>query len=132
MRVGLLRNELGSAKEFPDINLNGGNLEGVPVITSEHVPEDTYGSFVVLVNAGDIYIADEGEVAVDMSQEASLQMLDNPTNASDSPPVPTTLVSLWQTNSVGFRAERTINWARRRTEGVAVLDGVHWGEPGSP
>jgi hypothetical protein len=132
MRLSLLRNDLGSAKEFPDITLNGGMLEGLPVITSEHVPEDTYGTFVVLVNAGDIYFADEGEVSVDMSQEASLQMLDNPTNASDSPPVPTTLVSLWQTNSVGFRAERTLNWARRRDEGVAVLDGVHWGEPGSP
>jgi hypothetical protein len=104
----------------------------MPVIVSEHVPDDTYGTFVVLVNASDIYFADEGGIEVDMSMEASLQMLDNPTQATDSPPVPTTSVSLWQTNSVGFRAERTLNWARRRTEGVAVLDGVHWGEPGSP
>jgi hypothetical protein len=86
----------------------------------------------MLVNASDIYFADDGEVAVDMSQEASLQMLDNPTNASDSPPVATSLVSLWQTNSVGFRAERTLNWARRRASAVAVLSGTHWGEPGSP
>jgi capsid protein len=132
MRLSLLRNDLGSAKEFPEINLNGGVLEGLPVITSEHVPEDTYGSFVTLVNAGDIYFADEGEVAVDMSTEASLQMLDNPTNAADSPPVATAMVSMFQTNSVAFRAERTLNWARRRDAGVAVIDGVHWGEPGSP
>jgi hypothetical protein len=46
--------------------------------------------------------------------------------------VATSLVSLWQTNSVGFRAERTLNWARRRASAVAVLGGVHWGEPGSP
>ena len=134
MRLSLMRNDLGSAKEFPDINLNGGTLEGLPVITSEHVPEDTYGTFVVLVNAGDIYFADEGEIAVDMSQEASLNMVDTAGagQASDSPPVPSTVVSLWQTNSVGFRAERTVNWSPRRDAGVAVLDGVHWGEPGSP
>jgi hypothetical protein len=133
MRLSLLRNGLSSAKEFPDINLNGGMLEGLPVITSEHVPEDTYGTFVTLVNAGDIYFADEGEIAVDMSQEASLEMKDSGlSQAADSPPGATSVVSLWQTNSVGFRAERTINWARRRTEGVAVLDGVHWGEAGSP
>jgi hypothetical protein len=133
MRLSLLRNGLSSAKEFPDINLNGGTLEGLPVITSEHVPEDTYGTFVTLVNAGDIYFADAGEIEVDMSMEASLEMKDTGlTQAADSPPGPSSVVSLWQTNCVGFRAERTVNWARRRTEGVAVLDGVHWGEPGSP
>jgi predicted phage gp36 major capsid-like protein len=132
LALSMLVNGLSTQPEFPGISLSGGTFFGMPVIVSEHVPDDTYGTFVVLVNASDIYFADEGEVAVDMSQEASLQMLDNPTNASDSPPVATSVVSLWQTNSVGFRAERTLNWARRRTEGVAVLDGVHWGEPGSP
>jgi hypothetical protein len=132
LALSLLVNPLSTQPEFPGLTMMGGTFFGMPVIVSEHVPVDTYGTFVVLVNAGDIYFADEGEVSVDMSMEASLQMLDNPTNASDSPPVPTTLVSMFQTNSVAFRAERTVNWARRRTEGVAVLDGVHWGEGGSP
>jgi hypothetical protein len=132
LALSMLVNGLSTQPEFPGITMNGGVFFGLPVIVSEHVPSDTYGTFVILVNASDIYFADEGEISIDMSQEASLQMLDNPTNASDSPPVPTSLVSLWQTNSVGFRAERTVNWARRRTEGVAVLDGVHWGEGGSP
>jgi hypothetical protein len=132
LALSMLVNGLSTQPEFPGITMNGGTFFGMPVIVSEHMPADTYGTFVVLVNASDIYFADEGEISIDMSQEASLQMLDNPTNASDSPPVPTQLVSLWQTNSVGFRAERTLNWARRRTEGVAVLDGVHWGEPTSP
>jgi hypothetical protein len=41
------------------------------------------------------------------------------------------MVSLWQTNSVGFLAERTLNWSLRRTEGVNYLDQVNWGEPTS-
>jgi hypothetical protein len=131
LRLSMVRTELGNYA-FPNISMSGGTFFNLPVIVSEHVPVDTAGGYVMLVNASDIYFADDGEVAVDMSQEASLQMLDNPTNASDSPPVATSLVSLWQTNSVGFRAERTLNWARRRASAVAVLGGVHWGEPGSP
>jgi len=61
--------------------------------------------------------------------------MDNaPTNASGSlgatdpsVPVPTSLVSLWQTNSVGIRAERFINWGKRRASAVAYLTGVAWG-----
>jgi len=86
---------------------------------------------VVLVNASDIYFADEGGVAVDMSREASLEMADNPSHDSDTP-APAELVSMFQTNSVAFRAERTLNWAPRRDEAVAVLDGVAWGDPADP
>jgi hypothetical protein len=53
-------------------------------------------------------------------------MLDNPTNAT-ADGTATSLVSLWQTNSVGFRCERILNWARRRTTAVAYLTDVAWG-----
>ncbi|EOC8146683.1 hypothetical protein ACI5O3_005086, partial [Salmonella enterica subsp. enterica serovar Senftenberg] len=32
-----------------------------------------------------------------------------------------------QTNSVAIRAERWINWKRRRTAAVAVISGVNYG-----
>jgi len=67
-------------------------------------------------------------VMVDMSREASLQMLDNPTNNSATGTA-TSMVSMFQTNSVAFRAERTLNWAKRRASAVAVLSGVNWGVP---
>ncbi len=126
LALSLMHNALGQP-EFPGITMNGGMLSGLPVIVSEYVPTDTAGGYVFLVNAGDVYLGDEGGINVDMSDQASLQMLDNPTNSSVGSTAPTTLVSLWQTNSVGFRAERTINWAKRRTSAVAVLDGVNWG-----
>lgn len=116
-----VRNPLGQ-REFPDVTMTGGTFEGLPVIVSDFVPEGV----VALVNAGDIWFADDGGISVDMSREASLEMDDAPSHDSDTP-TPAALVSLWQTNSVGFRAERTVNWARRRDSGVVVMTGVDWG-----
>ncbi|MFG8224686.1 phage major capsid protein [Pseudomonas aeruginosa] len=123
LALSLMQNPLGQA-EFPSISMTGGELFGLPVIVSEYIPTASAGAVVALVNASDIYLGDEGGVDLSMSTEASLQMdnaPDNPTTAS------TVLVSLWQRNLVGFRAERAINWARRRASAVAYLTGVNWG-----
>ncbi|MFN9108531.1 MAG: phage major capsid protein, partial [Bacteroidota bacterium] len=124
--LSMLVNALGQP-EFPGITMMGGTFAGLPVITSEFMPTVSGGSYVALVNAQDIYIGDEGGLTVDMSTEASLQMLDNPTNDTVTPTA-TTMVSMFQTNSVAFRAERTINWARRRASAVAYLSAVNWGQ----
>jgi HK97 family phage major capsid protein len=125
LALSLMRNALGQP-EFPGITVNGGTFAGLPVIVSQYTTADSRGDFVFLLNAGDIYLGDEGGVQIDMSEEASLQMLDNPTNDSTTP-TPTQLVSMFQTNSVAFRAERTINWKKRRTSAVGVIDSVNWG-----
>jgi HK97 family phage major capsid protein/HK97 family phage prohead protease len=129
LSLSLLTNPLGQP-EFPGLTMNGGSFFGMPVIVSEYVP----AGIVILANASDIYIADDGQVNVSASREASIQMDNAPTNASGSlgatdpsVPVPTSLVSLWQTNSVGIRAERYINWTKRRPSAVAYLTGVAWG-----
>lgn len=121
LALSLLMNGLGQA-EFPGISLSGGTFAGLPVITSEYI-----GSNVLLVNASDIYLGDEGGVTVDMSTEASLEMLTD--TFTQSPPTGASLVSLWQNNLVGLRAERTLNWARRRESAVTYLTNVAWGGP---
>ena len=124
LALSLMQNPLGQS-EFPGLSMSGGTLFGLPVIVSEYVP----AGVVALVNASDIYLGDEGGIDLSMSTEASLQMDDDPDNpTTDS----TVLVSLWQRNLVGFRAERAINWARRRDSAVAYLTGVEWGAPGDP
>jgi hypothetical protein len=40
--------------------------------------------------------------------------------------VGTTVVSMFQTNSVAVRCERMIYWARRRDAGVVWMDDVQW------
>jgi HK97 family phage major capsid protein len=124
LTLSLMRNALGQ-KEFPDITMMGGTFEGLPVLTSEHVAADSDGAFIYLVNASDIWLADDGNVVIDASREASLQMLDDPTNNSATP-TPTSMVSMFQTNSVAIRAERWINWKKRRSAAVAVLAGVNY------
>ncbi|MDV3143285.1 MAG: phage major capsid protein [Sweet potato little leaf phytoplasma] len=128
-------NPLGQP-EFPGITMTGGTFFGLPVIVSEYVPTAydpdgagaaVAGSVVALVNAQDIYFADDGDVSVDMSREASLEMADNPSHDADTP-TGASLVSLWQTNAVGFRAERALNWKKRRPSAVAALASVNWGE----
>jgi HK97 family phage prohead protease len=126
LTLSLMMNPLGQP-EFPGLTMNGGTFAGLPVITSEYITPDTSGDYVALVNASDIYVADNGDFAVDMSREASLEMSDAPAHNSTTPTA-AQLVSMFQTNSVAFRAERSINWKRRRNEGVAWLNLVHWGE----
>lgn len=130
LALGLMVNALGQPA-FPTVNMSGGTLFGMPVITSEYVAGDTAGGTVILANAGDIYLADEGGFEVALSREASLQMDDEPTQSSVASVTATSVVSMFQTNSVAFRAERTINWARRRTTSVAYLTAVNWGTTGS-
>jgi HK97 family phage major capsid protein/HK97 family phage prohead protease len=134
LALSLMQNALGQA-EFPGVTMMGGTFMGLPVIVSEHVAglgSPPSQGMVILVNASDIYLADEGQVVVDASREASLQMDNAPTMASTSgspiQPTATSVVSMFQTNSIAIRAERFINWQRRRDEAVSWLEGVEWGE----
>lgn len=125
LALSMMVNALGQG-EFNGIGMNGGTLLGIPVITSEHVASGV----VVMINASDIYLGDDGGIRIDMSREASIEMLDSSLTGDSIGVVPGTAastVSMFQTNSVAFLAERSINWARRRTTAVTYLTGVAWG-----
>jgi HK97 family phage major capsid protein len=127
MRLSLMTNGLGQP-EFPDISMMGGKLQGLPVITSNYVPNSVSGgSMVVLMDASEVYLADDGTVVIDASREASLQMDNAPTNNA-STGTGSTMVSMFQTDSVAIKAQRFINWQKRRSAGVQYVDAAHWGE----
>lgn len=106
---------------FPGITQQGGTFFGLPVITSNSVPIDTGAdTYIVLMNASDILLADDGGVTLDVSREASLQMDGAPSDSAASQ------ISLWEKNLVGLRAERYINYRRRRDAAVAVLEDVSY------
>jgi len=131
MALSLMVNSLGQP-EFPGMTMNGGNLLGIPVITSQYAANQSGGgNLVIAINASDIFLADDGGVTIDASTEASLQMLDNPTNNSATATA-VSVVSMYQTNSIALRAERFINWKKRRAEAVVYIDDVNWGSIGSP
>jgi len=106
---------------FPNINADGGSWFGYPVITSTSVPSSVSGgSIIAFIKQSEIFVADDGGVRIDVSEQASLQMDSAPSTGAQS------LVSLWQNNLIGIRAERFINWQRRRDTAVAYIDAVHY------
>jgi hypothetical protein len=128
-KLSLMRNALGQV-EFPGINAMGGTFEGFPVISSEYVLTDSNGSWVFMVSAQDIYFADDGATQIDLSSEAALEMSDAP-GQDASQGTGASMVSMFQTYSVAFRATRTMNWALRRTNAVQAIDNVIWGNVSS-
>jgi HK97 family phage major capsid protein/HK97 family phage prohead protease len=108
---------------FPGINALGGTFLGYPVVTSNNVvlSGSPTESFVVLCDPTQIMLADDGGVTIDMSNQASVEMSDAPSGGA------TSLVSLWQNNLVGLRAERFINWRTRHSGAVQVITmNVKW------
>jgi hypothetical protein len=67
---------------------------------------------------------------ISIARQAAVQMLDNPTTNAGAAPTATTLTSLWQTDSVGIRVDRFINWQRVRA--IARIDSVDYLTEGSP
>lgn len=124
-------NSLGQP-EFPGLDGDGGTYKGIRFISSEYVANASgAGNMVVAIAEREVFVSNDGGVRVDASDQVSLQMLDNPTNNSATA-TPTTMVSMWQTNSVAFRGEWFINWQKRRSSAVAYIDDVNWGSVGSP
>jgi HK97 family phage major capsid protein len=101
----------------PNITSKGGNILGVPVVTSQSA-----GSVVALVHAPSILYADDGGVNIDVSREASVEMNTTPTSPVTASAA---YVSLWQMNLVGLRAERFINWKRARTTAVVYTTATY-------
>lgn len=133
LSMAMMLNPLGQ-REFPGIEINGssgGTFFNLPVVLSENVPANPgtgspvtgNGARLILAKASEILLADDGEVVLDASNQASLQMDSAPTN----PPVANTvMVSLWQMNMVGIRAERFINWTKRRAGAVQYIDAAKY------
>jgi HK97 family phage prohead protease/HK97 family phage major capsid protein len=95
----------------------GGNILGVPVVTSQAA-----GGVVALVHAPSILYADDGGVNIDVSREASIEMNTAPTSPVTAS---SAYISLWQLNLIGLRAERFINWKRARTTAVVYTTATY-------
>ena len=125
-----LANKLNAfgAPQYPTMTMRGGTIGGIPVIVTDYVGSDvTDGSTVVLVSAENVLLADDGVIVIDASNQVSIEMQDSMTSDATAG-TGASLVSMWQTNSTAFRAERWINWRTARTPSVVYITGVKWGE----
>lgn len=118
-----LRDALGN-KAFPGATMTGGDLDGVPLRVSQYLANNggSGGAPLILVDESEIYLADDGSVTLDQSDQVSLEMSDSPAHNSGTPTA-AQLVSMWQTNSIAFRAERSIWWGPRRSGAIQWIDG---------
>jgi HK97 family phage major capsid protein/HK97 family phage prohead protease len=121
LQISMMTTTLGMLY-FPNISMVGGNFRGLPVITSENL--QSVGSpstnSIVAVKASEVYLADDGVVTVDASDQASLEM-QSTSSASAISGTGASLVSLWQTGAVGLLAHREITWKMRRSTAVGYI-----------
>ena len=130
LALSMVTNPLGQP-EFNGITAQGGTFFGLPVILSENVPANPgsglpvtgAGARIILAKASEILLADDGQTLLDVSREASLQMNSTPDNPATAS---TVLTSLWQHNLVGIRAERFVNWAKRRAGAAQYIDAANY------
>jgi hypothetical protein len=106
------------------LGIMGGEILGVPVLVT-----DGQGTGkVTLADATGLAMA-TGPIDLRASEQASVQLDDAPTNASDVPTA-TTLVSCFQINSRCLLAERYFSAEAIRPNAVATLTNVQWGSVG--
>lgn len=114
---------LNSAFQVEQIGARGGSIGGIPAFVTKALPLDAGGKQqLVLFDPDAIALGEEG-MSLRTSREATIEMLDNPTNSSVTPTA-TAGVSLWQTNSVGLLSEKYVNFHLARAGGVRVITGL--------
>jgi HK97 family phage major capsid protein len=118
------REALGT-RAFAEMTPQGGSLDGVPVRVSQYLANNggSGGAPFILVDEAEIYLADDGSVTLDARDDVAVEM-DSAPSSNSGTPTGASLVSMWQTNSIAFRAERFIWWGARRSGAVQWIDGM--------
>lgn len=103
--------------------LNGGSLQGFPVLTSNNVT----AGLVYLVDSSALTFASEYGPTFDVSNQTSLHMEDTtPVDIMKNMTPADPVKSMFQTDSVAIRMTMGLDWAAYRAGGVYVITGVSW------
>lgn len=113
---------------FPGVTPTGGSLFGVPLRVSQYLANNggSGGAPFILVDESEIWLADDGSVTLDASEQVTIEMSDTPVGSSSATVTSngSPFVSMWQTNSIALRAERFIWWGARRSGAIQWIDGM--------
>ena len=121
--LSLMETSLGN-RRFPDLSMTGGTMFGLPVFTTTLATisgSPQYSNIIVLIFPMEVFLADDGMAEVQASDQVSIQLLNNPTNQSTGATAPTTVVSMFQTESIAIKAVRDVNWTKARTSACAWI-----------
>lgn len=108
---------------FPDMSPTGGEMLNTEAIVCDALQAAT----IMLVDATGL-AGDSELITIDASNQTSIEMLDAPTNNSVTP-TPSTVVSMFQTDSTAVLATSWFGAYRFRDTAVATMSGVEWGAP---
>jgi hypothetical protein len=104
------------APAFPGLGFNGGQVGGIEVIATDGAPSGV----MLLVDAQQVAAGSE-TIQLSSAEHASVQM----DSAPDSPAsAATNLVSLWQMDMVGLRAERFFGAEKLNANAASLITGV--------
>jgi len=121
--LSLMQNALGQFA-FPGVSQMGGTLLGDTVYTGDNV---TSGHFILL-KPSDIYRIGDTGVSVSVTDVATIEQDSAPAGAGDVPTAASaTLMSMWQTESIGVKVVRSVNFAKRRSHAVQYIDNADYG-----
>lgn len=98
--------DAGGQYAFPGLSVRGGDILGIPVVTTRAAPVDSEGDLLALIDPSGICVADDG-IEFAASTQAVVNQNSTPTSES-------TLVSLFQADAVGVKVIRPINWQTAR------------------
>jgi hypothetical protein len=114
----MLPDSAGSAA-FPNVTVNGGSIGGIQILVSD---EATSGE-IILVDASQVAAGTSGALVLEASNEVTIQLdtaPDSPQSASSN------VVSFWQNNLSGIRAERYLGAKLIRSDAIAKVTGVSY------
>ncbi|WP_162249656.1 phage major capsid protein [Altererythrobacter sp. Root672] len=115
---------LSSLPAGRDLGARGGDLAGIPVLTSKAAPAGQLS----LIDPTGIMVAYDGDLELGTSTEGTVEMLDSSLTGDSIAVVPGTAAStipLWQTNSASIRAIGRFAWATAKPGSVASIAGLY-------
>ena len=98
-----VKGKIAALEVGTNLRETGGTLLSYPVAVSPGA-----GTNAILLDVDQLLVADAG-ASIDVSSEATIEMVDNPA----APTASTVVVSLWQADLAGILVERVINWTMK-------------------
>ena len=128
MRPGTARRlALSGSNVFADVGARGGTILGVPTIVSKYVGDGSSSptSDDIILIDGEQVLLGAADFVIESGTSATLEMLDNPVGNS-AIATATSLVSMFQSDSVALRVDRYVNWVVARSDAVAWIQGADY------
>lgn len=106
---------------FPALTPTGGSVFGIPVMPCDQLPP---GSIALIDAAG--LAGEAGSIDVNASDQAALEIKSSGLQQNAKSGAGTSLVSMFQTNSVALKANSTIGVQRLRDNAIAIVTNAGW------